>query len=57
MAVHSDDEDDDEKDNDSIYVKVGPAKWQYMWIGEFGEMDKYRWDDVNMTEIMAGKII
>ena len=24
-------------------------KYEYVWMGEFGEMDNYRWGEVNMS--------
>ena len=25
------------------------GRWEYVWMGEFGEMDNYRWGDINMS--------
>ncbi len=25
----------------------GKAKWEYVWIGEFGEMENFRWNSLN----------
>ena len=25
------------------------GRWEYVWIGEFGEMDHYKWSDINMS--------
>jgi len=35
------------------YQKVGETglKYEYVWMGEFGEMDNYRWGEVNMSGV------
>ncbi len=25
------------------------GKWEYVWIGEFGEMENFRWNSLNNT--------
>jgi len=25
------------------------GRWEYVWIGEFGERESYRWNNVNET--------
>jgi hypothetical protein len=25
------------------------GSWEYVWIGEFGEMENYRWNSLNMS--------
>ena len=35
------------------YQHTEAGGWEYNWIGEFGEKDNFRWDNINKT----GKVI
>jgi hypothetical protein len=31
--------------------KLLGGRWEYVWIGEFGEMDNFRWNNLNISGI------
>ena len=32
-----------------VYLSFTLAKWEYVWIGEFGERESYSWQNINTS--------